>query len=92
MKIMDNAQYREEMEPVFEQTSFFEQEVKRRIDILGNMAHAWSLYEARTNPDDAEPERRGVNSIQLYKDAKGEWRIISMIWDNERPGVAVEPF
>jgi hypothetical protein len=33
-----------------------------------------------------------VNSIQLYKDETGAWRIISMIWDNERDGVKVAPF
>ena len=49
----------------------------------------WSAYEARTNPDDAMAERRGINSIQLYRDTAG-WRVISMIWDNERPGLTVE--
>ena len=55
-----------------------------RIDVFGNMAHAWSAYEARISEDDAQPERRGINSIQLYRDETGAWRIISMIWDNER--------
>jgi hypothetical protein len=90
--IMGPDDYRANVQPFFDTTGFFEVEVARRIDVLGNMAHAWSLYEARNDPDDREPERRGINSIQLYKGPDGAWKIISMIWDNERPGVAAEAF
>jgi hypothetical protein len=69
--------------------SFYEVETRREILIFGNVAHVWSAYEARTDPDDAVPERRGINSIQLFRDETG-WRVISMIWDNERPGLSVE--
>ena len=31
------------------------------------MAHVWSNYEARRSPDDTQPERRGINSIQLFR-------------------------
>jgi hypothetical protein len=48
------------------------------------MAHVWSNYEARTSPDDADVERRGINSIQLFRHPELGWRIVSMIWDNER--------
>lgn len=68
---------------------FFEVEIARRVQIFGNIAHVWSAYEARNAPDDAVPERRGINSIQLYRDAPGRWRITAMIWDNERPGISV---
>jgi hypothetical protein len=50
----------------------------------GNMAHVWSNYEARNGPHDPNPERRGINSIQLFRHADEGWRIIHMIWDNER--------
>ena len=62
------------------------------VDVFGNMAQVWSAYEARTAPGEAPPERRGINSIQLYCEADGRWRIISMIWDNERPGLALPSF
>lgn len=68
---------------------FFEVEIARRVQVFGNIAHVWSAYEARNAPDDAVPERRGINSIQLYRDAPGRWRITAMIWDNERPGISV---
>ena len=92
IKIMTPESYRADTAAFFAATDFFEVEIARRIDVLGNMAHVWSLYEARHAPSDATPERRGVNSIQLFRDEAGRWRIVSMIWDNERAGVAVEPF
>ncbi len=52
--------------------------------MFGNIAQVWSHYEARRSPDDQDVERRGVNSIQLFREAGHGWRIIHMIWDNER--------
>ena len=69
--------------PFFAENDFYEVETKRRIDRFGNMAHVWSHYEARRTPDEEPPERRGINSIQLFKDPDQGWRIIHMIWDNE---------
>lgn len=92
IKIMSLDEYRQDVTPFLERTPFYEVEVARRIDVLGNMAHVWSLYEARRAPGDATPERRGINSIQLFRDAGGQWRIVSMIWDNEREGVAAAAF
>jgi hypothetical protein len=92
IKTMSPADYARDVAGFFEANDFFEVEIARRIDVLGNMAQVWSLYEARTAPDDATPERRGVNSIQLYRDPDLGWRIVSMIWDNERLGVRVAPF
>lgn len=93
IKIMSPAEYQADVSAFFMSTPFFEVEVARRIDVLGNMAHVWSLYEARNAPDDKTPERRGINSIQLFKGADSAWKIVSMIWDNERPpNVLAEPF
>ena len=66
---------------------FYEVELVNRIDIFGNMAQAWGSYIAKTHPDDPDAERRGINSFQFFKDETGTWKIISMIWDNEREGV-----
>jgi hypothetical protein len=83
-KAMSLDEYSRDTTPFFETNDFFEVETARRIDVFGNMAHVWSNYEARTSPDDATPERRGINSIQLFRDPDHGWRIIHMIWDNER--------
>jgi hypothetical protein len=76
--------YARDTQPFFDANAFYEVETSRRIDVFGNIAHVWSGYEARRSPDDAEPERRGINSIQLFNDPERGWRIIHMIWDNER--------
>lgn len=85
----DRDAYRENVEPFFEKTGFYEIELGSEVRIFGNIAHVWSAYEARTALDDETPERRGINSIQLLKDPDGKWRIISMIWDNEREGLSL---
>jgi len=77
-------EYRANTTPFFMENDFYEVETERRIDLFGNMAHVWSHYEARRTPDEEPPERRGINSIQLFKDPDQGWRIIHMIWDNER--------
>jgi len=84
MKMMGLHDYAENTTPFFTNNNFYEIETARRIDVFGNMAHVWSNYEARTSLDDAEPERRGINSIQLFRHPEEGWKIISMIWDNER--------
>ena len=86
IKIMSGEAYEADTTPFFAENDFYEIETERKVNIFGNMAHAWSIYEARRAPDAAELDRRGINSIQLYKGRTG-WRVISMIWDNERPGL-----
>ena len=82
--VMSLDEYAANTTPFFAENAFYEVETSRRIDLFGNIAHVWSAYEARRSPDDADVERRGINSIQLFKDADLGWRIIHMIWDNER--------
>jgi hypothetical protein len=83
MKMMSLDDYARDTTPFFAANDFYEIETDRRIDLFGNIAHVWSRYEARGSPD-AEPERRGINSIQLFRDPDQGWRIAHMIWDNER--------
>lgn len=90
IKVMTLDDYAADTKTFFASNDFFEIEVARRVHEFGNIAHAWSIYEARRAPDDTTPERRGINSIQLYRNERGHWQIMSMIWDNERPGLAVD--
>ena len=89
MKMMSLEQYARDTTPYFAANAFYEVEIGRRIDLFGNIAHVWSAYEARRAPGDDTPERRGINSIQLFRDAEQGWRIVAMIWDNEREGVEI---
>jgi hypothetical protein len=85
MLSMSLDDYARNTTPFFMANAFYEVESGRRIDVFGNIAHVWSGYEARGSLDAAEPERRGINSIQLFRPAEIGWRIVHMIWDNERP-------
>ena len=91
-RIMSLDDYARDTAPFFAENDFYEVETARRIDLFGNIAHVWSAYEARRALDDAEPERRGINSIQLFRDPERGWRIMAMLWDNEREGVALPEF
>ena len=82
--MMDLDEYAANVTPFFAENDFYEVETARRIDVFGNMAHAWSHYEARRSPYDSQVERRGINSIQFFRHPDHGWRIIHMIWDNER--------
>jgi len=81
--VRDVEEYIESTKGFFDQQGFYEWEVARRTDIFGNVAHVFSTYEARFNPDDPKPFKRGINSIQLFHDGQ-RWWIINMLWDNER--------
>jgi hypothetical protein len=83
-KSMSLDEYSRDTTPFFAANPFYEVETSRRIDVFGNIAHVWSAYEARRSPDDTQPERNGINSIQLFNDPDRGWRIIHMIWDNAR--------
>lgn len=89
-KMFDPETYRADADILFRRQSFYEVETTRKIQVFGNMAHAWSAYEAKLKPDDEVPERRGINSIQLFRDGPMGWRVMSMIWDNEREDLPLE--
>ena len=63
---------------------FHEQEIARRTDRYGRIAHLFSTYEARRAATDARPFMRGINSIQLFDDGT-RWWIVSVYWQAETP-------
>lgn len=81
--VMDVPAYQENTAEFFRRESFYENEIARRVERFGHIAHVFSTYEARHEPGDAEPFKRGINSIQLFHDGN-RWWIANMIWDNER--------
>jgi hypothetical protein len=62
---------------------FTERELKHVIKRFGNVATALSSYEGTVAS--GKVVTRGVNIFQLYFDGK-RWWILSMVWDEERPG------
>jgi hypothetical protein len=71
-------------------TSFFETEVARKSDCFGNVCQIFSTYASRHAPGDEKPFMRGINSIQLVKDAQ-RWWVASVAWDTERPDNPIPP-
>ena len=62
---------------------FTERELAHVIKRYGNVATVLSSYEGKTAA--GKVGSRGVNIFQLYFDGK-RWWILSMVWDEERPG------
>ena len=82
-KVMDVEAYVRDTADYFRANSFYEVEVARRTDLFGQIAQLFSTYEARNDPSEAEPFKRGINSIQLFNDGE-RWWIVGVLWDNER--------
>lgn len=77
--------------PGLEANGFFEREIHRATEEFGSVLHAFSTYESRRTADPAErPFARGINSIQLLRDAD-RWWVVSIFWDSERPGNEIPP-
>ena len=69
-----------------ELTSFEETELSETTELFGNIAHRFSPYGKRGATDRGPIEVRGAISTQFIRTAVG-WRISSMAWDDERPGL-----
>ena len=81
-QILDVDGFIARVEPYFAEHGFYEKEIARRTEQFGNIAHVWSTYESRHNPDDSEPFMRGINSIQLFYDGN-RWWIVTIYWQQE---------
>ena len=65
-------------------TDFFENELHKKVEIFGPIAHAWSTYESFHSKEDTEPYMRGINSFQLLHH-DGRWWIVNLYWTRETP-------
>jgi hypothetical protein len=86
-EILDVDGYEKSRAPFFAANSFYEVEIARREFHFGAMAHVLSVYEGRDAPN-GTILKRGINSIQLFHDG-ARWWVASIMWDNERDGVAL---
>ncbi|MFD0738401.1 hypothetical protein ACFQZQ_03755 [Lysobacter koreensis] len=85
-RVFTQDSYIADVEPFFAGNDFHELDIGHRIERFGQVAHVWSLYEARPAPDSPVLLKRGANSIQLCHE-QGRWWVVSTIWDNERAGL-----
>lgn len=63
-------------------TDFSEWEVSGRTEIFGNIAQRFSRYAKSGTSRGESFEGGGTKSIQFVRLA-GEWRITSLVWDDE---------
>jgi hypothetical protein len=77
-------QYEQSSGPYLEKEGFHEQEIGRKTEIYGNIAHVFSAYEARNKLTDKKPFLRGINSFQLINDGK-RWWVMTIFWQAETP-------
>lgn len=75
-------------DPYFKTHGFFERSIANRVEVFGNLVHVWSTYESRHAERDSQPFARGINSIQIVY-AQGRFWVASILWDEERPGLAL---
>lgn len=68
--------------------SFEEVEVAETTEVFGNIAHRLSTYEKRGTMHGEAIAGRGMISTQFIR-TPGGWRMSSMAWDDERPGLAI---
>ncbi len=68
--------------------SLRESETAEITEIFGNVAHRFSVYEKHGLSAGAMIEGRGAISIQFIATSTG-WKISSMAWDDERPGLTL---
>ena len=69
--------------PSLERDGFFEQEIARKVEQYGDIAHVFSTYQARRTAD-GPVFLRGVNSFQLVRH-NGRWWVVSIMWQHETP-------
>jgi hypothetical protein len=89
LEVMTVEAYIDGARPFLATKAFYEVEIARRTERFGNIAHAFSTYEARREPE-GEPFMRGINSIQLLE-RDGRWWVVTVFWDNETAEKPIPP-
>ncbi len=90
LRVLSVEEYVKRAGAFFSSNGFHEKEIARKVDRFGSIAQVFSTYETYSGADAPVPQKRGINSIQLFHDG-ARWWITSILWDDERPGVAIPP-
>jgi hypothetical protein len=70
-------------------TDFAESETSERTQIFGNIAQRLSTYQKSGCLNGVPFSTRGVKTFQFVR-TRTAWRILSVTWDDEREGLAIE--
>jgi hypothetical protein len=84
--VMSFDAYVENVETLLKEIRFSEVELAHEAVVFGNVARVTSVYEYTRESSAGVQTGRGVNFFTLIHQ-DGSWRIMSIVWDNERPGL-----
>jgi len=84
-KVMSLDAYIENVEALLADVRFSEVEVGQDASVFGNVARLTSVYEFDWESPSERRRGRGVNFFTLVRE-DGRWRVMSIVWDTERPG------
>jgi hypothetical protein len=82
-RVLTIDDYQQRATPVMMKEGFYERGIASRTVRYGHVAHVFTTYESRHEPD-AKPFARGINSMQLLSDGH-RWYIVNILWDSETP-------
>ena len=88
-KVMTFDEYIENVTQMLEGVHFEESEVQQNVQVFGNVARLSSVYQYHYASDVEERRGRGVNLFSLVNEGDG-WKVINIVWDNERTGSSLE--
>lgn len=84
--VMSVDDHHADVDAKFVDSSFLEEEIDHQCEVFGNIARVRSIYRSVFGSGPLAREGRGVNYYNLIRE-DGRWKIMSIIWDNERPGL-----
>jgi hypothetical protein len=87
--VTDHGTFARESNPGFEREGFYEREIHRVTQTVGNVAYILSTYEWRRAPE-GPAGGRGVNSLSLFYDG-ARWWITQAMWSDETPAHPIPP-
>jgi hypothetical protein len=87
-RVMSLDAYIENVEQLLKDARFSEVELSQEAVVFGNVARLTSVYGFTWQSPTEVRQGRGVNFFTLIRE-DGRWRIMSIVWDNERPGLTL---
>lgn len=88
VKVMTVDEHHADVDEKFAAVAFLEEELDHQCEVFGNIARVRSVYRSVYGAGPGAREGRGVNFYNLVR-VNGRWKIMSIVWDNERPGLSL---
>lgn len=87
--VMTVDQHHADVDAKFRASAFLEEELDHQCEVFGNVAQVRSVYRSVFGSGATAREGRGVNFYNFAR-IDGAWKIMSIVWDNERPGLSLD--